>query len=93
MRNEPELAYKCAGPVVGVFDEADIKAVETEEAKETIRKKIGFKKRQWCGNDITSLITSIPADGKSYDVECPVCGAVGPNSRKPLADKENSKES
>lgn len=41
-----------------------------------IRKPNGAGIRAHCGNDLTALIESVPADSEDHDVTCPVCGTV-----------------
>lgn len=41
--------------------------------------------RKGCGEDLTSQVESIPADGEEYEYECPKCGNKGSMKKMPVA--------
>jgi len=75
MKNEKQ-PVKCAGPVVGLYTEADIENAETEEGKKLARQRLGFKKREYCGYDVTEIIAKIPYDSEKKKFGCPKCNNV-----------------
>lgn len=93
-----KIRYRCAGPVIGTWSQAEAEAAGRPRLAGTRKRGIRTRKQRGlgpdsaydapvrCRQDLTALVQALPADGQDHQITCPKCGNVARVMRAKTAE-------